>query len=120
VAAIVGLFIGAQNIAQKRPDIETHRSAALHLSYSITLTGPTGPVRIGVPIEVVATFTNETDGDLYWSSGVGKDSVYRAFKFILTKNGHEAPTTFFHRKVSGRQEPGDPHEVAGGSSITLD
>jgi hypothetical protein len=119
IGAAMVILLGFQCIAQNRPESKGGRSAASHPSYSITLTNPTNPVKVGVPIEIVVTVTNETNGDLHWNSPLGKDSIYESFKFLLTKNGREAPTTFFHRKVSGRQRAGDPNEVAGGSSITL-
>jgi hypothetical protein len=40
-----------------------------------------------------------------------------AFRFLLSKDGREVETTFFHRKLTGKQRPGDPSEVWSGSSI---
>ena len=42
-----------------------------------------------------------------------------ACRYDLERNGHEVETTFFHRKITGRNRDGDPNEVYGGSSILL-
>ena len=115
--AMIALLIGTRCFAQTQTGPPAQ--GPVRPGYSIAVTGPAGPVKLSAPIGVVVTVTNITDGDIYWNSDIGKDSAYRAFKFFLTKNGREVATTFFHRKISGRQKPGDPHEVAGGSSITL-
>lgn len=87
--------------------------------FSIVIGASTAAVRLTNPIEVTITVTNDTDHAIYWSSFVGKDSQYAAFHYDLELKGHEAETTFFHRKMSGRNRPGDPHEVFGGSFVLL-
>ena len=47
----------------------------------------------------------------------GKNSVYKTFVVALRKEGREVETTFFHRKISGRQRRDDPPEVEAGSTI---
>jgi hypothetical protein len=104
----------AQSANQARP------SDGSQPSYAISVAGPTGPIKLGTPITVKVTVTNISQRDLYWQSELGKDSAYRSFTFLLSKNGHEAETTHFHRRLSGRQREGDPVEVPGsGSSILL-
>lgn len=87
--------------------------------FSIVIGSPTAAIRITKPIEVTITVTNDTSHAIYWSSFVGKDSQYAAFHYDLELNGHEVETTFFHRKMSGKNRPGDPHEVFGGSFVLL-
>ena len=116
---MIVLLIGVCCRAQTQHDAVAQTPISSQPRYSIALTGPTDPIKLGALIKVTVTVTNITDGDLYWDSDLGKDSAYKEFKFLLTKNGREVDATFFHRKVSGRQREGDPHEVSGGSSIVL-
>ncbi|HEY2236246.1 MAG TPA: hypothetical protein VGK01_22430 [Candidatus Angelobacter sp.] len=59
---------------------------------------------------------NISGKDIAWEAEFG-DTAYKAFHFSLTKGGHEVETTFFHRKITGKNRSGDPPEVSGGSSI---
>lgn len=89
-------------------------------AYAISISGPPEPIKLGGAIPVTVNVTNTTQHDIYWQSELGKDSVYHGFTFLLSKNGHEAETTHFHRRISGRQRENDPEEVPGtGSSILL-
>jgi len=42
-----------------------------------------------------------------------------ACRYDLERNGHEVETTFFHRKITGRNRLGDPNEVYAGSSVVF-
>jgi hypothetical protein len=88
-------------------------------SFSITVDPPAAPIHIGSPINVTVTVTNISGKEIYWSSDRGKNSVYKAFAVLLTRDGRESETTFFHRRITGRQRPDDPAEVEDESSILL-
>lgn len=89
--------------------------------YTITLTQPTISFSLDLPIQVTMRIKNVTKGDLLWraSRGTDKDSWYPDFRYLLRKDGKEVETTFFHRKISGRQRSEDPAEVSSGSTILL-
>jgi hypothetical protein len=101
-----GQSTASQNSSQSKP------------GYTIAIAGPS-TVTLGTPINIIVTVTNITNDDLYWSSDIGKDSQYKGFHFHLLKGGNAVPSTFLHRKLTGTQRHGDPHEVSGGSSIVL-
>ena len=98
-------------------------SASTSAGYTITLTQPTNPFSLDSTIRVIMTVKNTTHGDVLWRAVRGadgdKDSWYPEFRFLLKKEGKEVETTFFHRKISGRQRPNDPVEVWSGSTILL-
>ena len=87
--------------------------------FSIVVAGPTRQPKVNEPLKVTITVTNTTNHVVYWSSDVGKDTQYTAFHYDLEQNGHEVETTFFHRKVTGRNRPGDPEETYSSSSVLL-
>jgi hypothetical protein len=89
-----------------------------HPEFSISLAPPVGPIRLGTPIIVTVTVTNVAHKDIWWRSDISKDSPYLGFRYLLTRDGREVETTFFHRKITGRQRPDDPSEVSSGSAIT--
>ncbi len=80
---------------------------------------PPMPMRLGSPINVTVTVDNITGKDIYLASERGVNGSFVDYRFLLTKDGREVPTTFFHRKITGRQRPDDPSEVYSGSSILL-
>jgi hypothetical protein len=87
--------------------------------FSISVDPPSAPIHLAGPMNITVTVTNVTDKEIYWDSDRGKDTVYKAFEIGLMKDGHEAETTFFHRRITGRQRADDPMEVESGSSIAL-
>jgi hypothetical protein len=112
------LLLGAGLCSKGQSTSASQNSSRSKPGYTITVAGPSTE-KLGTPINVVVTVTNITSDDLYWSSDIGKDSSYKAFHFYLLKSEKEVPTTFLHRKLTGTQKHGDPHEVAGGSSVVL-
>lgn len=118
-SSLAGLLIGSSCPAQTQPTSAIHQVSPSKPSYSITVSGPAAPIRLGMPVEVVIAVTNTTDKDLYWSSAMGKDSVYRDFRFFLTRDGRDVETTFFNRKMTGRQRSGDPDEVTAGPGTAI-
>jgi hypothetical protein len=108
-------------LAQTSPVVGNGTSVSAAPGYTITLTEPTNPFSLDLPILVTMTIKNITGGDIFWRAfrGTDKDSWYPDFRYLLKKDGKEAETTFFHRKISGRQRSGDPAEVSSGSTILL-
>lgn len=88
-------------------------------AFSIRVTTHEGPIHLGSPITAIVTVTNVSGKELYMQSNRGKDAAYKDFSIVLTKNEREVKTTFFKRKISGKQLPDDPQEVEDGSSIAL-
>lgn len=83
--------------------------------FVIAVNGPPSPVHLDSPININITVTNISGKEIWWQWDRYKEAVYKAFRFLLTKGGHEVETTFFHRKVTNRQRADDPPEVASGS-----
>jgi hypothetical protein len=106
-------------VAQTSPDAATQKPTSTDPGFTITVAPPASPIRVGSPIKVTITVKNVTNSDIYWNSDRGPDTVYNAFRLLLRKDGREVETTFFHRKITGRNRPGDPNEVGSGSSILL-
>lgn len=96
-------------------------SNQVNSSYSISLAQPVSAFTLSSEIKVPMTITNITNGDIFWSAVVGtdKDTWSRGFHFLLMKDGKEVETTFFHRKITGRQRHGDPDEVDRGDTVLL-
>jgi len=111
------LLLGPYCFGQVPPT--TAKPTSLNPEFSITVDPPAAPSRLGSPINITVTVTNISGKEIYWSSDIGKDTVYKAFGILLKKDGREVETTFFHRKITGRQRPDDPPEAEGGSSIAL-
>ncbi|MGA2719345.1 MAG: hypothetical protein ABSF78_10325, partial [Candidatus Acidiferrales bacterium] len=84
--------------------------------FSIAVTPPADPIRLGMPINISVTVKNVSGKEIYWRTE-RYDPAYRNFNFFLRKDGREVETTFFHRKITSRQRPNDPSEVAATSSI---
>ena len=104
-------IVGCGCIAQA-----TQSSASPQPAFSIALSTPARSISASSPIEIRITAQNISGKDIPWEADFG-DTAYKAFHFLLTKDGHEVETTFFHRKITGRNRPGDPLEVSGGSSF---
>jgi hypothetical protein len=117
--AMVVLFCGPCCFAQAASNTANQVQTFLNPVFSITAVPPDGSIRLGTSINVTVTVTNISGKEIYWESERGKDSVYKAFVVLLKKDGREVGTTFFQRKISGRQRQDDPAEVDSGSSISL-
>jgi hypothetical protein len=103
---------------QASPSAATEKRATANSVFSIAVDPPVGAIHLGSPINVALTVTNTSGKEIYWVSDRGKDTVYKTFAILLMKDGREVETTFFNRKISGRNRPDDPQEVETGSSIS--
>jgi hypothetical protein len=114
-----GIFCVAS--AQTSPGVGGGSSASTEAGYVITLTQPTNGFSLDSPIQVTMTIKNITNRDIFWraSRGTDNDTWYADFRFLLTKDGKEAETTFFHRVISGRQRPNDPVSIWSGSTMLV-
>jgi len=108
---MVVLLLGSCCLGQTSPNAATEKSTSPAPTFSIEVAPPVGPIRLGVPLNVIVTVTNISDKDIYWVADFGKDTIYKAFAFLLVKDGREVETTFFHRKITGRTRADDPLEV---------
>jgi hypothetical protein len=121
--ALLLALVGACSFgsAQNSPVTGSDDSASTRPDYTITLTQPSNPISLKQPIQVTMTIKNITNGDVLWRAvrGTHADSWYSGFRFQLRKSGEEVETTFFHRKISGRQRPNDPVDVLSDSTILL-
>ena len=63
--------------------------------------------------------TNISGEELYRDSVRTKDEDFKEFSMTVKKDGREVETTFFHRKIIGRQRPDDPPELWSESIIRL-
>jgi hypothetical protein len=113
--AIPALFLAAFSLRQSATP--TKPSPA----FSIKVAPPSAPIRLGQPATILVTVTNISDKAIYLDSTRTTSDVgmYRDFQYLLTRNGQEVETTFFNRKLTGRQRPDDPQEVWAGSTILL-
>lgn len=86
--------------------------------FSIAATPPSRPLQLGAPLVIAVTVKNISGHEIYWAYD-RSDTTYKAFRVLLKKDGREVDTTAFHRKITGRQRPDDPQEVASSSTIAL-
>jgi len=87
--------------------------------FAIKVAAPSDPIQLKAPIMVTVTVTNISGQDFYWDSDKGPNRSYKEYGYLLTKDGREIETTFFHRKLTGKQRADDPQEVESGSSILI-
>jgi hypothetical protein len=113
---IPALTVGSFCFGQTSTVADTKSSTEVSPGYSITVTPPAGPFRLGSPINLTVTARNISDNDVYWESEF-PDTAYRAFTVLLTNDSGEVETTFLHRRVRSKQRLGDPPEVEHGGSI---
>jgi hypothetical protein len=116
--AMVAVLSGLSCFGQTPSNTEGTKLISPAPSFSIAVVPP-DDIRLGSPINVIVTVTNVSGKEIYIQSDRGKDSAYKGFFYALTRDGREVETTFFHRKITGRQRPDDPPEVLHGSSIVL-
>ncbi len=113
------LLFGSCCFGQSSPNATTQKPTSSSPAFSLAVDPPAGPIRLGSPVNVTATLTNITTGDINLSSDKSGNGMYTDFTYSLTKDGHEAETTYFDRKITGRQRADDLQEVGAGSSILL-
>jgi hypothetical protein len=113
----VVLLFGPCCFGQTPAGVAAKRAPQPNAAYSIVVEAPPGPVTLASPINIIVKVTNISGKEAGWRSE-SPDTAYRNFRYSLTRNGREVATTFYHRKITGRQRPDDPLEVASGSSIT--
>jgi len=111
------LLSGPLCFAQTSPDTATKQP--LNPTFSITVAPPAAPIRLGSPINDTVTVKNISGKEIYIETTRSQDARYLDFAYLLLKDGHEVETTFFHRKITGRNRPDDPQEVWAGSYIIL-
>jgi hypothetical protein len=87
--------------------------------FSIFVNASPTPYKLGEPVQITVAVTNITNHDIGWRSERIRESQYMACRYELEQNGHEVETTFFHRKITGKNRVGDPNEVYAGSSIVI-
>jgi hypothetical protein len=114
--AVVTLLLGLQCSAQTESDASVSQNGSLEPGYTITVAPPAGPIRLGSSIKIDITVKNVSGGDIYWRS-YRPDTAYRAFRFMLKKDGPEVETTFLHRMITNRLRQNDPSIGTAGSSI---
>lgn len=118
---IAVLLSGSRSFAQTSPNTAT-KQPPLSSVLSIAVDPPPSPIRLGSPvINVTVTVKNISDKEIYLETvRTGNVSAgYMDFNYLLMKDGREIETTFFHRKITGRNRPDDPQEVWSGSFIVL-
>lgn len=115
--SILFLFLAAITSFAQTQKPPTHANPG----YTISVAVPPGPFRLPAPIDVTITAINVSGKDLYWHSATGMNSElpYKLFRVLLTKDGREVETTVFHRKITGRQRPGEPADVESSRTILL-
>ena len=91
-------------------------SSATTPTFSLVANATASPIRVGDAININITVTNISGKEIYWIFDKGKNATYKVFAVSLMKDGKEVETTFFHRKITGRQRANDPVEVESGSS----
>lgn len=120
-ALTFGLVLVSVNRCTRSQGNAATQESASTPGFSIVIAAPDSPFRITGPVSVTITVTNDTNHVILWESDFTTDpqSACAAFRYNLERNGREVETTFFHRKISGRQRPDDPNEVYSPSSILL-
>ncbi len=118
-SAVILFLVASACFGQAAPKSAMTQATSSTPVFTITVTPASGRMRLKEPLEVTVTLTNVSSGEIYLASSRGADSKYKVFHFSLTKNGKEVETTFFHRKITGRQRSDDPSEVEQDSSIVL-
>lgn len=101
--------------AQTPPNAVNDKSATLKPEFSIVVTPPAGPIKLGVPVNVSVTVTNVSGKEIYWMAE-SPDTAYRALNILLKKEGRKVETTAFHRKITGTQRRDDPADVELGNA----
>jgi hypothetical protein len=111
------LLFGACCFGQGSSIQITRKSSNADPGYSITVSSPSEPIRLGSPINVAIDVT-VGNKEIYWRAEKG-DTAYRAFHFSVTKDGRVAETTVFHRRITGKPRRDDPPPEGFGTSSIL-
>ena len=104
--------------AQTTKSGESAKNDAPKPNFSLDISSPSNPVRLGSQLKVTLMVTNISGGEIGWES-YRPDTAYRGFGFLLTKDGREVETTPYHRFLSGRIRPDDPLSGGAFSSIVF-
>ena len=116
LVALAILTSGVWCFGQSVPKAEKEGSAPVNSAISLAVDLPATPIRLDAPqINVNITATNVSDKDVWFELWRDKNGPYKIFRILLMQHGTEVQTTFFHRKITGRQTPDDPLEVESGS-----
>lgn len=114
---VVTLSFWAANLVQVSGAGQSSPPVPGNSSVTLTLSSMETSFKSGAPIMVTITMTNNGKSDFVWEAE-RPEPAYRNFKFLLTTSqGDDVPTTVYHRKITGKQLPSDPAEVASGSSM---
>ena len=92
-------------------------ATSLSPAFSLVAYAPASPIRVGDTIKINITVTNISGKEIYWVFNKGENATYKVFAVSLMKDGREVETTFFHRRLTGRQRANDPVEVENDSSM---
>jgi hypothetical protein len=111
----MAMFFAQLCLGQTSPKTASPSPQSSIPGFAIAVDGPTPPIHLDSPIKINITGTNVSGKEIWWQWDRYKDATYKAFTFLLTRGDHEVETTFFHRKITGRQRADDPVEVASGS-----
>jgi hypothetical protein len=114
---IVVLFFGPYCFGQATADRPTNEAPKVNPGYSISVSSPSELFRLGSPINIAITVT-AGDKEIYWRAEKSA-TAYRAFHFLLSKDGREGETTTFHRRITGRERPDDPPGDFGAALLCL-
>jgi hypothetical protein len=116
----MAMFFAQFCLGQTSPKTAGPNPQSSSPAFVIAVHGPILPVRLESPITVNVTVTNVSGKEMWWQwERQHKDAGYRAFSWLLTKGGREVETTFFHKKISGRQHADDPQEPEHFSSFPV-
>jgi len=111
------LFLEFCCFGQIHPNTANEKPTSLAPVFSLVEDAPASPIRLGGALTINVTVTNVSAKEIYWVFDRGKNTTYKVFSVLLMKDGKEVETTFFHRKLTGRQRPDDSVEVENGSTM---
>jgi hypothetical protein len=112
---VLSAMLWAGSFAQEHPASSAQSASLSKPVFSITIAS-SSPLNLSAPIKISVTVKNVSNTDMPWEAEYG-NTAYKAFDVSLTRGNHSVATTFFHRKIRGKQRADDPHETAGGSSV---
>jgi len=115
VLVVLPTMLWTGSLVQEHPASSAESASLSKPAFSITI-APSSPLDLSAPIEISVTVKNVSNTDMSWEAEYG-NTAYKAFDVSLTRGNHSVGTTFFHRKIRGKQRADDPHETAGGSSV---
>ncbi|MDE3200445.1 MAG: hypothetical protein KGN79_05935 [Acidobacteriota bacterium] len=116
--ALLGLLV-AHCVHAQLP--KTTPSPSSKPEFSIHVTQPRAPFKLGKPVVINVSITNVTKHDILWESwfSMSKDLPYMSCRFLLERSGKEVETTYFDRYITGRGRPDDPFKVISGSAVLV-